>query len=769
MHNTSKALSLKPADVRGLKDEVEYREKLHTICNMIHAAKDIDDILIRKEKEITALFQAERLTVYTIDGITDRLVSRFKSGDEIKAIDLPVSTASIAGHAAFKHKLINVYDVRDKDELTKIHPQLQFDPRWDAQSGYTTKQVLAHPIVFKKYLLGALQVINRKNNSRFDPLDESAIRQLADTFGIALYNQKRMRKFQSHRYQYLIDTQQITEAQLQKAAALARKEQVPMETILIDTFHIGKKDLGRSLSQYHRVPFVEFQPGMEKPRALMKGLKVPFLRKNAWVPLRIENGVVIIAVSDPNNLEIIDEIKAVFSGRALRFFVSLRQDIMAMIDLFADHLKEPAPIDDILVQLEADLPEVELQASDDYSERDSTVVQLVNKIILDALEQGASDIHIEPYSGVLDTQIRFRVDGICRLYRNMPSSYKKAIVSRIKVMADLDIAERRRPQDGKIRFGRFGKESVELRVATIPTQGDVEDVVIRLLSNEKPLPLEAMDFKTENLENFIRAIERPYGIIFVCGPTGSGKTTTLHAALNRINDVTKKIWTAEDPVELTQKGLRQVQVQPKIHFDFAAAMRAFLRADPDVIMVGEMRDRETARIGIEASLTGHLVFSTLHTNNAPESIVRLLDMGMDPFNFSDAVICILAQRLMPRLCEKCKQPVHPRPADFEALVREYGEELFHRHVGVDFSTEMVLYKPGGCSKCRRTGYSGRMALHELLMGTDDIKRLIQTGASVEAIRAQAIKDGMTTLKQDGIEKVLAGHCDMAQVRKVCIK
>ena len=728
----------------------------------------MDDILVQKEKEITAFFQAERLTVYTIDGITDRLISRFKSGDEIKAITLPVSTASIAGHAAFKHKLINVYDVRDKAELAKIHPQLKFDPRWDAKSGFITKQVLAYPIVFKKYLLGTIQIINRKNNSRFDKLDESAIQQLADAFGIALYNQKRMQRVQTHRYQYLVDTHRITEAQLQKAATLAHRENVSMDTLLINTFHVGKTDLGRSLSQYHRVPFIEFQPGMEKPRALMKGLKVPFLRKNAWVPLRIENGAIIIALADPGNLEIIDEIKAVFAGRALRFFVGLRQDILSMIDLFADHLKEPDPIDDILVQLETDIQNAEPPEAD-YSEQDSTVVQLVNKIILDALEQGASDIHIEPYAGALDTQIRFRVDGICRLYRNMPASYKKAVVSRVKVMADMDIAERRRPQDGKIRFGRYGRDSVELRVATIPTQGDIEDVVIRLLSNEKPLPLEAMQFSTGNLEKFVRAIERPYGIVFVCGPTGSGKTTTLHAALHRINNVTKKIWTAEDPVELTQKGLRQVQVQPKIHFDFAAAMRAFLRADPDVIMVGEMRDRETARIGIEASLTGHLVFSTLHTNNAPESIVRLLDMGMDPFNFSDAVICILAQRLIPKLCDQCKQPYHPRPVEFEALVREYGEELFRCHVGIDFSEEMVLYKSGGCRKCRRTGYSGRMALHELLMGTDDMKRLIQTGASVEAIRSQAVKDGMTTLKQDGIEKMLAGHCDMAQVRKVCIK
>jgi type II secretory ATPase GspE/PulE/Tfp pilus assembly ATPase PilB-like protein len=336
-------------------------------------------------------------------------------------------------------------------------------------------------------------------------------------------------------------------------------------------------------------------------------------------------------------------------------------------------------------------------------------------------------------------------------------------------MASLDIAEKRRPQDGKIMFGIPGREKVELRVATIPTQGKLEDVVVRIFSNARPTPLEEMHFSKRNHERFIQSIARPYGIVLVCGPTGSGKTTTLHAALNHINDVTKKIWTAEDPVEFTQAGLRQVQVHPKIDLDFATAMRAFLRADPDVIMVGEMRDHETARIGIEASLTGHLVFSTLHTNNAPESIVRLLDMGMDPFNFSDAIICILAQRLLPRLCPHCKKPFYPSKAEFEALVREYGPDMFHRHVGIHFSEKLELFKPVGCDRCRQTGYTGRMALHELLMGSDEVKQLIQTRATAEMLRHQAVKDGMTTLKQDGIEKVLAGHCDMTQVRKVCIR
>ena len=276
-------------------------------------------------------------------------------------------------------------------------------------------------------------------------------------------------------------------------------------------------------------------------------------------------------------------------------------------------------------------------------------------------------------------------------------------------------------------------------------------------------------FTKRNYENFTRAISTPYGIVFVCGPTGSGKTTTLHSALKYLNKPETKIWTAEDPVEITQKGLRQVQVKPKIGFDFAAAMRSFLRADPDVIMVGEMRDRETTSIGIQASLTGHLVLSTLHTNSAPESITRLLDMGMDPFNFSDAILCILAQRLARTLCKDCKQLLPSFPGRVCFPGPGIWANSFDENVNIQYTDELMLNRSAGCRNCNNKGYRGRMALHELLMGTDEIKLLIQNRAKVDVIRTQAVKDGMTTLKQDGIEKIFAGPLELQQVRKVCIR
>jgi type II secretory ATPase GspE/PulE/Tfp pilus assembly ATPase PilB-like protein len=419
---------------------------------------------------------------------------------------------------------------------------------------------------------------------------------------------------------------------------------------------------------------------------------------------------------------------------------------------------------------------------------DNELVKLVNKVIIDAYQQGASDIHIEPYPGKGKTEVRFRKDGVLTPYIQVPSSYRNALAARLKIMCDLDISERRKPQDGKIKFKKFGPLDIELRVATIPSQGGVEDIVMRILAAGEPIPLDKLGLSPNNLKNCKAAIEKPYGLVFVCGPTGSGKTTTLHSILGYLNKPDTKIWTAEDPVEITQKGLRQVGMNPKAGLTFAVAMRAFLRADPDIIMVGEMRDKETVSIGIEASLTGHLVFATLHTNSAPESVVRLLDMGMDPFNFADALLGILAQRLARRLCTKCKESHVATEEEIAHLLHEYALELQHtttwksdpegerekllqewKQTFANDKGEIILHSAKGCDTCSNTGYKGRVGLHELLMGTDDIKKLIQEHARVSEMLATALENGMRTLKQDGIEKVLQGITDIHEVRAVCIK
>jgi type II secretory ATPase GspE/PulE/Tfp pilus assembly ATPase PilB-like protein/putative methionine-R-sulfoxide reductase with GAF domain len=754
-------------DVQNLKTEVEYRTKLQDIGNKLNAATNLDEILMDVHDEVTDLFDAKRMTVYVVDGVKRELVSRFKSGNEVEEIRIPVSKSSVAGYSAFKQQVVNINNAYDNEEIVAIDPDLQFDSSWDQMTGFVTKQVLAHPIIFQKYLLGAIQLVNHRENHQFSEIDEKYIEEIAKIFGIALYNQKRIAKGKNTKFDYLLENHLVTQKELNKAIADARKGKRTVPDVLMKDLKISKGEIGKSLSKFYKTPFIEYNARIPIPGELLAGLKVPFMRNNLFVPLRIDEGKVLIAVDNPNDLQKIDQIKVLFPGKPVKFCVTLEEDILDFIKLFTQDEKQMAEIDDILSQLQNEVEEIE-EAEQAVGEEDSAVVQVVNKIILDAYARNASDIHIEPYPGKQNTEVRIRIDGACTLYQTIPFSYKAAVVSRIKIMSDLDIAERRKPQDGKIKFKKYGGKDIELRVATIPTQGGLEDIVMRILAAGEPMPLSKMGFSEQNYDNFISIVTQPYGIIFVCGPTGSGKTTTLHSALGYINKTETKIWTAEDPVEITQRGLRQVQVKPKIGFDFAAAMRAFLRADPDVIMVGEMRDKETTSIGIEASLTGHLVFSTLHTNSAPESITRLLDMGMDPFNFADAILGILAQRLVRTLCKDCKKAYNPSKDEYDELVREYGQEEFEKYVNIPYSDDLKLYKPEGCDVCHGTGYRGRMAIHELLMGTDEMKKLIQLNAKMEDIRAQARQDGMTTLKQDGIEKIFGGKADLLQVRKVCI-
>ena len=765
-------MSNEKMEIDADKEKLTYYKALNDIANQIHSARGMDEIFLNLNSQILGLFDTERISIYVIDSKRKELYQRLKAGGDVpREIRLPVNNESLAGYTANNAQMTSIANAYDKHELAMINKDLIFDKSWDKKNNFITKQVLTVPIFFKNSIIGVLQLINKNNGDRFTLEDQNSAVEMAKVLGIAFYNQMKLaqKSRKKSRFDYLLHNNLITQKELEQAIITAREQKVSVETVFVNDFKVKKNEVGKSLGEFFNCEYVPYDSNFPIPGDLLAKLKHVYLKRNLWVPLAREDGKVRILIDNPQRLDKIDSIKALIPAETYEFAVGLKEDILRFLDYFygTPQDMDSDSIHDIMAKLDTDDDTVDEDSADMMTEDDSAIVQLVNKIITDGFKKNTSDIHIEPYPGKAGAEIRFRIDGACTKYQTIPYHYKRAIVSRIKIMSELDISERRKPQDGKIKFKRFAPLDIELRVATIPTVGGEEDVVMRILAAGEPIRLDVMGLSERDHKLITHLISQPYGIVLVVGPTGSGKTTTLHAALNYINKPETKIWTAEDPVEITQRGLRQVQVLPKIGFDFAAAMRAFLRADPDVIMVGEMRDHETVATGIEASLTGHLVFSTLHTNSAPETITRLLDMGMDPFNFADALLGILAQRLVRTLCRDCKEPYHPDRKEYDDLARAYAGNF--DAIGCPYTDDLMLYRAKGCERCSNTGYRGRTGLVELLNGTDEMKALIQARAKMEALREQAVKDGMTTLMQDGIRKIFLGQTDIQQVRKVCIK
>jgi type II secretory ATPase GspE/PulE/Tfp pilus assembly ATPase PilB-like protein len=797
----STVVEAKPAAGQNLAEisrKLEFQRKLQAVTNKIHATANVDEIMLELSQDICELFDADRLTIYTVSEDKSSIVSKVKVGlSSFKDLKLPINDQSIAGFVALNKRLVNIRDVYDEEELRGLSPSLRFLKEVDRRTGYRTKQLLVVPILETGTgeLIGVVQIINSRSGDTFGPPSEEGAVNLCETLAIALKQRQRPAQGLRGKYDNLVANAVLSQEEYELATRSARRKGLEPEDVLMDEFQVKAAAIGDALAAYFSVPYEPFRNDRIKPVDLLRNLKRDFVESNGWIPLEENKDGLLVMTTDPERLRASRVVNNVFPRAKVVYAVTTQREFEATLDQFfggaggggEDFVADVGELLDRLDD-ESDLEALGSVTDDASLAQDNELVRLVNKIIVDAYHQGASDIHIEPFPGKGKTEVRFRKDGTLVPYISVPSSYRNALAARIKIMCDLDISERRKPQDGKIKFKKFGPLDIELRVATVPSQGGVEDIVMRILAAGEPIPLDKLGLSVRNLKAVKETIVKPYGLFFVCGPTGSGKTTSLHSILGYINTPETKIWTAEDPVEITQKGLRQVQMNPKAGLNFATAMRAFLRADPDVIMVGEMRDKETTAIGIEASLTGHLVFATLHTNSAPESVVRLLDMGMDPFNFADALLGVLAQRLAKRLCAKCKQSHVATQDELKALLEEYSIELKHteswkRDPKVAFESlyrewvqtfandkgQFTLYSPVGCDVCNGSGYKGRVGLHELLLGSDTIKKHIQEGSRVSEIVATALAEGMRTLKQDGIEKVLLGVTDMKQVRAVCIK
>jgi len=771
---------LTPSGTKGFSDRFKDEIKL---ANLFRSSKSINDLLHGLKLQLRDYFDAEAFTIYFADNKNRQIVSKIKAGRMRKEIRLPIDKKSIAGYVAATGQIVNIINAYDESELQAIDPELRFNHEWDDNTKFMTRQVLSAPIFCQQKLFGVIQLLNKNSESRFTHEDVGNLKTITDAMGKFIAEHKpgvttgkstAKQKTERDRapYNFLSKNNLISGGDLTKALKMADDQKREIEQVLQEDFNLSRVQLGKALAQFYGIRYENLETTIYNPIQLIKGKNIDFFLRGLWVPLHTDGTELILAINDPLDKNKIQDVQQLYRVPTVELRFALKEDIKQYLISFQGAMKTKSrdmSVGDILDELkdqEAIPLSADIEAFEEEADvNDNAVVLLVRKIIEDAYHQMASDIHIEPYGFEKDAVVRYRIDGRCQHALNVPSGYIRPVVSRIKVLAKMDISEKRKPQDGKIRFKTSNNKIIELRVATIPTTNNNEDVVLRLLATAEPIPLDKM-MRKETFERFKTIIEKPYGIIMVVGPTGSGKTTTLHSALAYINKPERKIWTAEEPVEITQYGLRQLQVNPKAGPTFAQAMRAFLRADPDVIMVGEMRDHETVKMGIEASLTGHLVFSTLHTNSAPETVTRLIDMGMDPYNFADALLGIVAQRLTRTLCNNCKEPYHPDKLEYEHIKDLYGE-YYDERLGIPYSEDLMLHQPKGCRECNDVGYKGRIGLYELLIGDRAMKIQIIERCLVEDLRDVAVKGGMTTLLQDGIHHTFLGNTDMKQVLSVC--
>ncbi len=553
--------------------------------------------------------------------------------------------------------------------------------------------------------------------------------------------------------EYLVKKGLITEEQLVNALRVQKQEGIRLGSALIKLGYLNEGQLIKALGNIYGYPIINLTP-TEVDITAFKLIPKETINKYKILPFLKTGNTVKVAICEPN---VVEHIKFLLAGYNVEIYLMKESDINKLLSNLLIKDNKDQKSDAVLELVESAVTEITQVEEDETKQEDvlrveAPIITLANRIIIDAIKMRASDIHIEPYEKYV--RVRYRIDGVLQNIMDLPSKIKGSLITRLKIMSHLDISERRLPQDGRIKM-RIGEKEVDFRVSTLPTIYG-EKVVLRVLEKGNlQLDLTKLGFEEISLKFFLEALEHPYGMILVTGPTGSGKTTTLYSALMKLNTPEVNIMTAEDPVEYNFPGINQVHVREDIGLTFASALRSFLRQDPDIIMVGEIRDYETAEIAVKAALTGHLVLSTLHTNDAPSTITRLINMGIEPFLISSSVILVVAQRLVRKLCPKCKKE---ETISSEALLK----------IGV--SKEKIngakIYGPQGCSECNNTGYRGRIALYEVMPITDTIKELIVTGATAEEIKKEAINAGMLTLRQSGIQKLLQGLTSVKEVLRV---
>jgi type II secretory ATPase GspE/PulE/Tfp pilus assembly ATPase PilB-like protein len=798
---------------------------LQSLLEVIREAKDITSIKRILSEQLLEVFQVEMAAIFLLNIRKQELVSwTLLPGDSLKKIVTPIGTNSIIGYVAQKKQPVNIRDPYDFQELRRVGPELNFSGSYDAEANIRSKQILAIPIVHQKTLMGVVELINKRDDTDFTYEEQNKVNELARVLAVAFSTHGIFVKPTPPKYDSLLAQKLLSREELEQGLAKATELHEDPETVLMNNFQIPRLKMGKLLAGFYSTSFVDLEKVDNIPEKLFQGVNIDYFEKEELVPLSLKNGKLIVAVKNiedqtlagtirelfpgVNQVELVfafqEDIRSFWKRTRARYFSSsngVRVEKMPSFDtsLF-DLLDENKPREkakekrvtvvekmpsfdtslfDLLDENKSHekakekrvtvverrvRPEKPVENNDDINE--PSVVQLVNKIIEGGYSSQASDIHIEPYGLEENGEVRYRIDGVCRNALKIPQQYVQQVIDRIKSLASLKRGECTRPRDGKIKYTTSEGTEIEMRVATIPTANNNEDIVLRILPAPKPLPLLDELMPSRLLIPFQEIIEQKQGMILVVGPNASGKTTTLHSVLYHINTPEKKIWTAEYPLEIQQHRIRQVQVDPLMNFTFADALRAFHRADPDVIMIGDMQDLQTAFMAVDVALNGHLLLSSLPASSAAEGIIHCLNMGLDPLHLAATLLGVLAQRLVRTLCEHCKEPYHPEKTEYDRLLESYGVSFFE-HINVMYSDDLVFHRANGCPRCNDSGYHGRTGLYELLVVNQSIRKLIMKRASLGEIIEEAMINDMTLLLQEGIQLIFKGTIDYKELMSVC--
>jgi type II secretory ATPase GspE/PulE/Tfp pilus assembly ATPase PilB-like protein len=810
--------TLDAPQVEELLKNLEFHKAIQDITGRINTASGLREILVNIKEDIRRLFHIHQLVLYVVDPGKKEIFTISTYGNKSREVRFPINNSTFAGYVAQKKKILHIPDAYNTREIRKISDSLKFDDSHDKRTSATTGQILVIPIMHESIVLGVMEIMNHKDADAIDEYNQIFLDEitacLAGAFLAGLDFVQSGSK-NATRLSKLIRDGALTSHQMNNALreSLVKKEHV--ETILTQSYNVSHSEIGAALEEFFACPFIPYSEDIYIPPQMLSGIERTSLEELMWIPLKVVKGEIHILMSDPSDHLKKREIEKILETDAISFNVGTTPDILKLIDHFYPHENEPAAVfapdkvplpkpaqvggrkqqandiahstfivpkapesplsfrSDELFSPVSDLPthtppEPDARPPAPEEPAEKPLPPASDDILLEACSRGASDIHFEPDPLNENIFSRIRVDGQFLSLRTLSYGEYETIAADIKHRANLDAAVSTAIQTGRFTLERASGEEIQMTATFIPTGVGIEDAVIHICSKARLIPLELLGLSESLYAELLNILYQPRGVVFIVGPAGAGITTTLHACLESINTPDKKIWTAEENIEIVQSGLRQVAVDPQNGFDFHHVLRAFLNADPDVIMVDSVHDLETAALCMEASLQGHLVLASFPAETVTGMMEKCLDMGLHHLVFADAMLATVEQRLMKTLCPKCRQKYHPGRDEYDEIADIYGPEAFQK-LNIPYSESFSLYRPVGCDECGQTGYGGRTCVVEIFTFTPVIKRMLRRKENIDGIYHTALAGGMNTLIREALAKVLQGQTDYRHARLACLK